>query len=275
VKSILRRRPSPALAISCVALFLSLGGVSYGLATGSIDSREIKDSTVRSKDVRNDTLRSNDLRNNTVRSSDLRNNSLRTFDIRNNEVRGFDIRNSSVQGRDVAFDTLTGADVSEPSLDKVPSAAAADTAASAGNAATVGGMSVRKIFVKQAVGTAVAEIFRGDGFALEAGCPAAEAVLQLDGIAGGPETSATWRVTNPSDESDFVSDADLAAGDDHSLIDTDQAPAGMPVNAARGLATVTVSTTGGGVATVQIAAHESPAFQGESVCAFRGTVVSG
>jgi hypothetical protein len=275
VKSILRRRPSPALAISCVALFLSLGGVSYGLATGSVDSREIKDGTVRSKDVRNSTLLSGDLRNNTVRSSDLRNNSLRTFDIRNNEVRGFDIRNSSVQGRDVAFDTLTGADVSEPSLDKVPSAAAADTAASAGNAATVGGMSVRKIFAKQGVGTALTEIFRGDGFALEAGCSAAEAVLQLDGIAGGPETSATWQVTNPSDQNDFLSDTDLVAGDDHSLIDTDEAPPGMPANAARGLAHVTVSTTAGGVATVQIAAHESPAFSGESVCVFRGTVVSG
>jgi len=265
VKSILRRRPSPALAISCVALFLSLGGVSYGLATGSVDSRELKDSTVRSKDVRN----------NTLRSTDLRNNSLRTFDIRNNEVRGFDIRNSSVQGRDVAFNTLTGADVSEPSLDKVPSAVAADTAASATNAGTVGGMSVRKIFVKQAVGTGLTEILRGDGFALEAGCSAAEAVLQLDGIAGAPETSATWQVTNPSDEHDFVSDADLVAGDDHTLIDTDPPPAGTPTNQPRGFAHVTVSTTGGGVATLQVAAHESPAFQGENVCVFRGMAVSG
>jgi hypothetical protein len=113
VKSILRRRPSPALVIACIALFLSLGGVSYGVATGFIDSREIK--------------------NNTIRSKDVRNNTLRTFDIRNNEVRGFDIRNSSIQGRDVAFDTLTGVDVSEESLEKVPSAATADTATTAGS----------------------------------------------------------------------------------------------------------------------------------------------
>jgi hypothetical protein len=105
----LRRRPSPALVIACIALFLSLGGVSYGLATGSIDSRELK--------------------NNSVSSRDVRNNTLRTFDIRNNEVRGFDIRNSTIQGRDVAFDTLTGADIEEASLGKVPSATQADTAA--------------------------------------------------------------------------------------------------------------------------------------------------
>jgi hypothetical protein len=117
VKPSLSRLPSPALVIACIALFVSLGGVSYGLAKGSIDSREIK--------------------NNTIRSKDVRNNTLRTFDIRNNEVRGFDIRNSTVQGRDVAFNTLTGSDVAENSLGKVPSATNADTAGSAGTAGSV------------------------------------------------------------------------------------------------------------------------------------------
>ena len=105
MKYILRRRPSPAFVISCIALFVSLGGVSYGVATGFIDSREI--------------------RNNTITSGDVRNNTLRTFDIRNNEVRGFDIRNSSIQGRDVAFNTLTGGDIEESTLGQVPSAAQA------------------------------------------------------------------------------------------------------------------------------------------------------
>jgi hypothetical protein len=117
VKSSLSRRPSPALVISCVALFASLGGVSYAVATGSIDSREI--------------------RNNAIRSKDVRNNTLRTFDIRNNEVRGFDVRNSTLQGRDVAFNTLTGADISENDLGKVPSAAAADSATTAGSVGTL------------------------------------------------------------------------------------------------------------------------------------------
>ena len=94
--------------ISCIALFVSLGGVSYGVATGFIDSREI--------------------RNNTISSADLRNNNLRTMDIRNNEVRGFDIRNSTIQGRDVAFNTLTGGDIKEATPGQVPSAAQADTA---------------------------------------------------------------------------------------------------------------------------------------------------
>jgi len=50
------RLPSPALAIATVALFMSLGGVSYGVATGFIDSREIKNRTVRELDLRRNTL---------------------------------------------------------------------------------------------------------------------------------------------------------------------------------------------------------------------------
>lgn len=89
------RAPSPSLVVALIALFVSLGGVSYGLASGSIDSREIK------------------------------NNTIRTQDIRNNEVRGRDIRNSTIQGRDVALDTLTGLDIRESTLDTVPRAGTA------------------------------------------------------------------------------------------------------------------------------------------------------
>jgi hypothetical protein len=117
VKSILRRRPSPALVISMIALFVSLSGVSYGVATGFIDSREIK--------------------NNEIRSLDIRNNQVRTRDLRNNEVRGIDIRNSTIEGRDVALNTLTGDDVKEDTLRKVTSAGTADSATTAGGVNTL------------------------------------------------------------------------------------------------------------------------------------------
>lgn len=51
------RRPSPALAISLIALFVAMGGTSYGLARNSIDSREIKNGSISNKDVKNRTLR--------------------------------------------------------------------------------------------------------------------------------------------------------------------------------------------------------------------------
>jgi hypothetical protein len=198
VKPSLSRLPSPALVIACVALFVSLGGVSYGLVTGSVDSREIKNNSVRSVDVRNNNLRSKDVRNNT----------LRTFDIRNNEVRGFDIRNSTIQGRDVAFDTLTGQDVSESSLGKVPSATTADTATTAGTANSVATLRI-------VAPTSVAE-----------GAPAVTLVshgpLTLTGAceADGPNTEAKLRVQ--------TTEAGSAAG---GTTDAPGAPAAPPVSA--------------------------------------------
>jgi hypothetical protein len=100
----LLRLPSPALTIACIALFVALGGVSYGLATGSIDSREIADNTIRSKDVRD--------------------NSVYSRDLRNNDVRDIDIRNGTIKGRDVAKGTLTGDNVNMAKLGQVPDAAA-------------------------------------------------------------------------------------------------------------------------------------------------------
>src|SRR5215213_9178493 len=153
-----RRLPSPALVVSVIALFISLSGVSYGLARGVIGSREIKDNEIRSRDIRN--------------------NEVRSIDIRNNEVRGRDIRNSTIRSRDVALNTLTGDDIDESRLGKVPSAASADGAASADRAATadtaataetVGGLALRKFFAKQAPGTPATEILRGDAFVLRAG----------------------------------------------------------------------------------------------------------
>lgn len=100
------RRPSPALVIACIALFVSLGGVSWAYATGSIGSREI--------------------RNNSVLGKDIKNSTITTKDIRNNEVRGADIRNSTITGRDVALDTLGGFDIKESTLGQVPDSARLD-----------------------------------------------------------------------------------------------------------------------------------------------------
>jgi hypothetical protein len=45
------------MVVACAALFVALGGVSYGFATGSISGREIRNGTILSKDVRDRGLR--------------------------------------------------------------------------------------------------------------------------------------------------------------------------------------------------------------------------
>ena len=86
----LRDRLTYANVVATLALFLALGGVSYGAL--SIGSRSIV------------------------------NNSVRTQDLRNNDIRSRDIRNRTIIGRDVLTNTITGLQVREPSLGKVPDA---------------------------------------------------------------------------------------------------------------------------------------------------------
>jgi hypothetical protein len=183
--SILRRRPSPALVISMIALFVSLSGVSYGVATGFIDSREIK--------------------NNEIRSRDIRNNEIRTRDLRNNEIRGIDIRNSTVQGRDIALNTVTGEDVREDTLGKVPSALLADAATSA---TTANNVSTLKIIPQTTLAEGASPVTL-----------ATHGPLTLTGqcVANGAGTDARLAVGTAENNSaaggESLFDADLDAGD--------------------------------------------------------------
>ena len=194
MKSFLSRRPSPALVISLIALFVSLSGVSYGVATGFIDSRELK--------------------NNQVRSVDLRNNDVRTRDLRNNEVRGRDIRNSTVQGTDVALNTLTGDDINESRLGKVPSAAAADSATNATTATTAQALpGVRVVPIKHRSGNVTDQtVLDVGGLQLLVSCTGGnEDVLARTTVAGG-EIAA------------ISDDASLAAGDIERNVDNSFGP---------------------------------------------------
>jgi hypothetical protein len=101
------RSLSPATVIASIALFVSLGGVSYGVASGSVDSREIKNGTVQSRDVRDGALRGRDIANGTIKSRDVRDGALR----------GVDINDRSLGGNDLADNTLGDREINEPALD--------------------------------------------------------------------------------------------------------------------------------------------------------------
>ena len=187
MKSILRRRPSPALVISCIALFVSLGGVSYGVATGFIDSREIK----------------------------------------NNSVRSADIRNSNVEGRDVAQNTLKGADISEQDLSKVPSASVADTAGTAGTASTaatagsagsVGGVTLKTFNWQGQLGSSFVEVVNLGGLTVEASCEddggSPSLQVRAKSAVAHSEVSATWGGFGPAEDLAPGVPAQLADGPD-------------------------------------------------------------
>ena len=68
----LRAQLTYANVMASLAAFVALGGTSYAVATGSIDSREIKNNSVRSKDIRNGQIRSGDVRNKSLLARDFR-----------------------------------------------------------------------------------------------------------------------------------------------------------------------------------------------------------
>ena len=144
-------RPSPALVIACISLFVALGGVGYAAATGSIDGREVK------------------------------NNSIASKDLKNSSIVGKDVKNSALTGSDVKPNSLAGTDIAESSLGKVASAGTADSAATAGNANTVGGRTVKAFGRTIASGVATpTPIASGNGFTLLAACAGAAPQLTVD-----------------------------------------------------------------------------------------------
>jgi hypothetical protein len=99
--------PRAAIVLAGLALFVSLGGVSYGVATGSISSREIENGTVQSRDVRDGALQGRDIANRSIRSRDVEDGTLS----------GTDLRDGSLAGVDHAPNSLGDREVDEPQLD--------------------------------------------------------------------------------------------------------------------------------------------------------------
>ncbi len=110
-------RMSPATVLSALALFISLGGVSYGVASGSIDSREIQNGTVQSRDVRDGALQGRDVGNGSLRARDIDDGSLQGRDVANGTLQGRDVRDGSLAGVDLATNAIGDREIDEPQLD--------------------------------------------------------------------------------------------------------------------------------------------------------------
>ena len=236
--------PSPSLVISCIALFVALGGVGYAAATGSIDGREIK------------------------------NNAVATKDVKNNDIRGKDIRRSTIAGSDIAANTLTGSDINETSLGKVPSAGQADnaatagsasTASSAGNADTVGGNSVRTFSRGIPENTPTPQVLvSARGFSLLAACDAAgDPKLTVDTTRDNTRVGSTHINVGGAATNTTVRNEDLDAA---------EPPVSIDGGKDDGVGTVTVGTMDGNALTVTLSFGDSASFDVD-VCGFVGSAV--
>ncbi len=75
-----------ANVMSSFAVFVVLGGTSYAAATGAIDSREIKNNTIRSKDIATNGVGRAETAKNSVGSTEVANGSLLRSDFKSGQI---------------------------------------------------------------------------------------------------------------------------------------------------------------------------------------------
>jgi len=68
----IRVRLTYANVMATVGVFIALGGTTYAATTGSIDSREIKNNTIRGKDIRRGAVKSSDVKNGALLQRDFK-----------------------------------------------------------------------------------------------------------------------------------------------------------------------------------------------------------
>lgn len=101
-------RPSPALVLSCVALFMALTGSALAVGVGK--------NTVRSPQVVDGTLRTADFRDNAVAAGKIAPNAVDTTEIAENGVDSSDVTPETLTADDLGTASVTSSEVADQSL---------------------------------------------------------------------------------------------------------------------------------------------------------------
>jgi hypothetical protein len=111
-------RPSPALVISCVALFLAMAGSAFavGVAKNSVRSAQIVDGTVRAVDVRDNAVNAAKIAPDAVGSEEIAENAVSSPEVAQDSLTAGDLGNASVASPEVVDQSLTSTDVANQSL---------------------------------------------------------------------------------------------------------------------------------------------------------------
>lgn len=111
-------RISPALVISCVALFLALGGSAFavGVAKNSVRSAQIVDGTVRSIDLRDNAVNAPKIAPNSVGSEEIAENAVESPEVAPDSLTSQDLGAASVASSEVADQSLTASDLGPNSV---------------------------------------------------------------------------------------------------------------------------------------------------------------
>jgi hypothetical protein len=111
-------RPSPALVISCVALFLALTGSAFavGVAKNSVLSKHIANGTVRTVDLRNNAVKAAKIAPDAVRAREIAEGAIASPEVLDESLTSQDLGSASVASSEVADQSLTADDLGPDSV---------------------------------------------------------------------------------------------------------------------------------------------------------------
>jgi len=111
-------RPSPALAIACLALFMALTGSAFavGIAKNSVRSAQIADGTVRSIDLRDNAVNSPKIAPDAVGAEEIAENAVESPEVAPDTLTAGDLGAASVTSSEVADQSLTSTDLGPNSV---------------------------------------------------------------------------------------------------------------------------------------------------------------
>ncbi len=111
-------RVSPAMIVSCVALFLALTGSAFavGIAKNSVRSPQIADNTVRTVDLRDGSVKTPKIAPAAIGKDQLAENSVDSLKVEDESLTNQDLGTASVTSSEVADQSLTESDLGPGSV---------------------------------------------------------------------------------------------------------------------------------------------------------------
>lgn len=111
-------RPSPALLISCVALFMALGGsaLAVGVAKNSVRSPQIANGAVKTADLGASAVKSAKVADGSLTAADLGTDSVGSDEIAENAVESPEVAQDSLTAGDLGAASVTSSEVADQSL---------------------------------------------------------------------------------------------------------------------------------------------------------------
>jgi hypothetical protein len=174
-------RPSPALLIACLALFMTLGGtaLAVGVAKNSIRSAQIVDGTVRTLDLRDNSVNAPKIAPDAVGSEEIAENAVASPEVAPDSLTAGDLGAASVTSSEVADNSLTANDLGPDSV------GASEIAADAVGSSELAADSVRSSELAGIITAQNTTAIAANGNAnVTATCPSGTTVISGGGSAG-------------------------------------------------------------------------------------------